>query len=669
MRKLLAFSGLAAAVALIGQESGLFPVLMSSARIGLQSEGLYLLPTVQLLHPWGQLLAIKGRPVDLAFDSHKRQLAVLNSHSVLLLDGASGAQTAEVRSRATSYTGIAFRPGDRELWASETTRRGPDSLLIVQLSETGQAAKTERLSLPRHPLPAGIAFSADGKRVFVAFSRNNTLAVIDAESRHVLREVAVGMAPFGVAVSATHVFVTNRGGRRPEASDSVAPSSGSMIATDPVTGSSVSGTVSVVDTGDFSTREVPVGLAPSGISLSPDGKLAAVANGHSDSISLVDTGTLGDRRQDPHVARRNAGQPAGRHGLRAGRAHDLRGVRRQQCHRGSPPGGRRVEGGGRDAHGLVPLGAWRWIARARCASSTSRAWATPRPETAHSIRCNYEGSLERIPAPADAQVAAGTREVRAANSPRFEPAGGVANLSSLGIQHVFLIIKENRTYDQVFGDIGKGNGDPKLCVYGRDVTPNHHALAEQLRAAGQLPHRRRHQLRRPPVAHAGVRQRLRGARLRRLAARLCLEHERRPHGVADGFLLAGRAKRPLDVRIYGEFSLPARWDPVTQNVVDMNERERAELDRVLEALQGTASGKASSGSAAACPRSRNSSARAIPTTPPASPTRFAPTNICASSPSARRAARCRNLYHHHAERGSHQRHAPRLCYPARHGGG
>jgi len=114
------------------------------------------------------------------------------------------------------------------LWASETTGRGPDSLLIVQLTDAGQVVKTERLPLPRHPLPAGIAFSADGKRVFVAFSRNNTLAVIDAESRHVLREVPVGMAPFGVAASATHAFVTNRGGRRPEASDSVAPSSGSM---------------------------------------------------------------------------------------------------------------------------------------------------------------------------------------------------------------------------------------------------------------------------------------------------------------------------------------------------------------------------------------------------------------------------------------------------------
>jgi hypothetical protein len=47
------------------------------------------------------------------------------------------------------------------------------------------------------------------------------------------------------------------------------------------------------------------------------------------------------------------------------------------------------------------------------------------------------------------------------------------------IQHVIYIIKENRTYDQVLGDIGKGNSDPNLCIFGKDVTPNHHALANE----------------------------------------------------------------------------------------------------------------------------------------------------------------------------------------------
>ena len=41
------------------------------------------------------------------------------------------------------------------------------------------------------------------------------------------------------------------------------------------------------------------------------------------------------------------------------------------------------------------------------------------------------------------------------------------------------IIKENRTYDQVFGDLTRGNGDPALVMFGRDVSPNHHKLAEE----------------------------------------------------------------------------------------------------------------------------------------------------------------------------------------------
>ena len=47
------------------------------------------------------------------------------------------------------------------------------------------------------------------------------------------------------------------------------------------------------------------------------------------------------------------------------------------------------------------------------------------------------------------------------------------------IKHVIYVIKENRTYDQVFGDMKEGNGDPNLVMYGEEVTPNQHALARQ----------------------------------------------------------------------------------------------------------------------------------------------------------------------------------------------
>ncbi len=47
------------------------------------------------------------------------------------------------------------------------------------------------------------------------------------------------------------------------------------------------------------------------------------------------------------------------------------------------------------------------------------------------------------------------------------------------IKYVFYIIRENRTYDQILGDLEKGNGDPNLCLFGEDVTPNAHAIARE----------------------------------------------------------------------------------------------------------------------------------------------------------------------------------------------
>jgi YVTN family beta-propeller protein len=195
--------GLAAAV-LIARETGIFPLLQSTVPLGKQKDGFYLLPTNQLLRPWGQQVPIKGRPVDLAYNSDKRLIAILNTRSILLFDSLSGAQLADIKTRSTSYTGIAFRPGDRELWASETSRNGPDSIVIETLSASGSPEKTDRIELTGHPVPCGIAFSADGATAYVAMSRLNQIAVIDVASRSISKSVDVGNAPFAVAFLNKH---------------------------------------------------------------------------------------------------------------------------------------------------------------------------------------------------------------------------------------------------------------------------------------------------------------------------------------------------------------------------------------------------------------------------------------------------------------------------------
>ncbi|HTM50674.1 MAG TPA: alkaline phosphatase family protein [Bryobacteraceae bacterium] len=559
------------ALAILGaKETGVFALLKSDAAIGRQAGGVFLVPTNQLLQPWGEQTLFPGRPVDLAFDSKKRILAVLNTRSVLLMDGATGAQIAEIKSRSTSYAGIAFRPGDRELWASEATRNGPDGILVAGISDIGMPGKADRIELEGHPVPAGIAFSSDGATAYVAFSRNNSVAVIDAATRKVRKEIPVGIAPFAVAVSREgKLFVSNRGGRRPRPGDTVAPSSGSQVVTDPVTGSAATGTLSVVNPATDTAQEIAVGLAPSGLALSPDEKTVAVANGHSDSVSLIDTVRLG--RTDVKIP----AYPEGTLGS-------------QPIGVAFAPGGKALYVACAGTNSLTVLRADPWtVAGALPAAWFPSAIAVDSQGALRIVNIkgvgstadrkgtfnshNYEGMLEKIPAPPPARLVGGTREVRAANSPRFEPAGGISNLPSLGIQHVFFIIKENRTYDQVFGDIPKGNGDPKLVFYGRDITPNHHALAEtwvlldNFHTGGAISF----------DGHHWVLQAFVSDYVERAFAAS-------PRGyawnMADALTVAPTgffwqsAGKPLNVRIFGETCLPARWDPARQNAVDMDEK-------------------------------------------------------------------------------------------------
>ncbi|HEY2931875.1 MAG TPA: alkaline phosphatase family protein [Acidobacteriota bacterium] len=574
----------------VGRQLGIFPVFRSSVPLGKQPDGTYLLPSNQVLRPPSQQILIPGRPVDLAMNASKNRIAILNSRGVLILDAETGARLGEIKSASTSYAGIAFRPNSDELWASEATRNGPDGILIASVPPAGEPRELARIRLRGHPVPTGIAFSADGTQAFVALSRNNTLAVIDTGSRDVTLEVDTGIAPFGVAVSDKlgRVYVSNRGGRRPSPTDTAAPTSGSLIASDPVTGAGVSGTVSVIEMKTISIREVVVGLAPSSITLSPDGKALAVANSHSDSISLIDAETLVRRDVPipafPHgtlgsqpvgVAFSSDGQAlyvacGGNNAVavlgQAARIGAKRGSIQEWTARGALPVMKGALGAGwfPSAVAIGADGALR-VVNIKGVGNTADGKGTFNSR-------QYEGSLVKIPAPGPRQLAAGTREVQEANRPVFEPSGGIRNLPALGIRHVFLIIKENRTYDQVFGDMPKGNGDPKLVMFGRDITPNHHALAERyvlldnFYASGAISFDGHHWLMQAFVSDYVERA-----------------FSASPRGYAwnmsDALTIAPagffwqKAPLPLDVRIYGEFALPVRRDPAKQNAVDMDDTE------------------------------------------------------------------------------------------------
>ncbi len=115
--------------------------------------------------------------------------------------------------------------------------------------------------------------------------------------------------------------------------------------------------------------------------------------------------------------------------------------------------------------------------------------ATPKNVTEY-IGGLFQGTLSAIPTPTPDELATMTRlafqsaplqaDSKVDNAGRSQDNPIPAQVGDPSpIKHCFYIIKENRTYDQLFGDIAKGNGDPSLCIFGQQVTPNHHALANE----------------------------------------------------------------------------------------------------------------------------------------------------------------------------------------------
>lgn len=537
----------------------------SSTLLGKQPNDGFLLVNHQLVRPWGTQTMFKGRPVDLAFDPSKRFLAILSGREVMILDAASGTTVSRTESKTTSYAGIAFHPNGKELWASEATRTGPDSILVLSVDQAGKVTKQSRIDLPGHPVPTQIAFSADGAKAYIALHHDNVLAEFDTATHRRVREWKTGLAPFGVVLRGEVAYVSNRAGSAVPAGSATAPSGGVELPVDS-NGSVTGGSLSVINLQSGDRHDVAVGRAPSGIALRPDGMEVAVANGHSDSVTLVDTRT--------HAAV-EVKLPAANSGL-AGT---------QPIAAAYSPDGQRlyVACGGENAiavienrkvKGAIPTA---WFPSAVLVDGEGSLRVinikglgnTLQEPGKHNSRA-FEGSLLKIPAPMPSQLAAGMREVKSAAAPEFTAAGGVKDLDRLGIEHVFLLVKENRTYDQVFGDMPRGNGSKELAIYPREVTPNHHALAEKyvlldnFYATGAISFEG-HQWLMMGFVSDHVERALQGA----------------PRGyawnMADSLVVSPAGffwqstRRPLKVQLLGPLSLPAVFDAKTGIVKDVDD--------------------------------------------------------------------------------------------------
>jgi YVTN family beta-propeller protein len=479
---------------------------LEKAAVGPQDDGTYVVPTTQRIDPAGDTIQFPGRPVDLALHPDGKTLAVKNRTDLVFVDVESKiiVQTLPLPSDGNSFCGIVWSADGSRVWNSSTEQYVRSAIR----GDDGKYAWADEIVLPgpggdKNPSPGGIALDETKGFLYVTLSRNNTLGVVDLASKQLVAQIDVGIAPYTVVVDGHTAYVSNWGGRRPREGEMTGPTSGSRMLVDPDTGVGSSGTVSTIDLSTQSVlTEIEVGLHPSEMILSSDKSRLYVANANSDTVSVIDTAsnkvidTLGVKPMGelpfgsaPNALALSADDQTlyvANGGNNAIAVVDLRKKR---------------------VKGLIPVGWYPgsvlragdrlYVANTKGVGSLYNQANPERKRQMFGANWSglnthdHMGSLTIVGIPDDAQLEAYT--TRVATNIRLPKIHNELNLKSVEprvtavptrpgeespIKHVLYIIKENRTYDQVFGDLPQGNGDPRLVQFGREVTPNHHALAE-----------------------------------------------------------------------------------------------------------------------------------------------------------------------------------------------
>jgi YVTN family beta-propeller protein len=470
----------------------------SNSVVGAQEDNTRIVATSQIIDPAGETISFPGRPVDLALNNSGTVLAVKNISSIVFMSAEKQTvmQTLKLPAGGHSFTGITWSADDQKVWTTDTRGYLRSAKLI-----NGSYAWDDAILLPgpnpgdkSGPYPGGLTIDDQKGYAYVALSRNNTLGIVNLKTKQLESQIRAGIAPYTVLIHENTAYVSNWGGRQPISGDKTGPSGGSNVVVDPKTGIASSGTVSVVDLKTNKViKEIAVHLHPSGMSYSPDKTKLYVANANSDLISVIDTRTKS-------VIKDLSSKPMAE--LPFGSAPNSVTV--------SPDGKTLFAANGGNNHiavidlsngkvkGLIPSG---WYPGAVLLSKdgsklfVANIKGNGSPQTGLRDKGinshDHSGSVSFITVPDSENLREYT--IRAATTMRLPKITQSLRLERVNerivpvptrpgeksvFKHVLYIIKENRTYDQVFGDLPQGRGDSSLTQFGRKVTPNHHALAE-----------------------------------------------------------------------------------------------------------------------------------------------------------------------------------------------
>jgi YVTN family beta-propeller protein len=418
----------------------------------------------------------------------------LKNWKVQQLIGNSASADLRISGNDVGQEGPTYSPDGSQLWLGQT-----DGYRKFTVNPDGTLANPTFITIPaqgsKHALAGQAVFTSDGSTVYSAVNGQNTVVAIDAATGAILQTWAVGNAPRDMVKVGSKLYVSNEGGRAAQAGDTTLNSYGTQVPANPSTGATTTGTVSVIDLANpaAAVTSVNVGLHPTAV-YAKNGAVF-VTNTASNDVSVIDTSS-------DAVVQTIATQPW------------------PEASVGYEPDAVDLTD---DGHLLVTLGRANAVAVYRYTTplepvsyvgllptdyfpaeittvgkdvlvSNTRGIDARRPRSGpgHGTH-DTTSSVQRFTLPGDNAIKGYTAKV-------FQQNGWTSNSVQLSnaqassvapvpvplrigdpstIKHVFLIVKENRTYDQLFGDDPQGNGDPTLAQFGENVTPNQHAMEQQ----------------------------------------------------------------------------------------------------------------------------------------------------------------------------------------------
>lgn len=437
-----------------------------------------LLPNGWSLSPAGKISPLGDFPMNLVVSPSGKFMAVTNNgqsrQTIMLINAASEAVLDEVEIKKSWY-GLTFNKDETRLYASG----GNDNMIVIYNIINSQLEKLDSIVLgkpwPVKISPTGIALDDDAGKLFIATKEDNALYVADLTTKK-FKRLSLGHEAYACLLSPDRkmLYVSLWGGDK-------------VAVIDPVK-------MEIVST-------IQVGSNPNELTLTKDGKYLFVAHANDNAVSVIETSSR--KIIEVFTTALFSESLAGSTPNALALSDDEKKLYIANADNNCLAVFDVTEPGDGKSLGFIPtdwyptsLKVWKgkvWVTNGKGGKSMANPKGPnpydKRTEETQYIGGLFKGTLSIIPEP-DPETLKKYSAAVYKNSPYTKEIEKLAEGEAGNpiprntddnspIKYVFYIIKENRTYDQVFGDIPKGNGDSALCLFPEKVTPNHHALANE----------------------------------------------------------------------------------------------------------------------------------------------------------------------------------------------